>query len=196
MGTPRHFQTRRSWPELNGPWRFVATVVASALLSVFLQRVGPKAFRTLQWHWTSSASVRRPVLASLAPTRIVPAIEQYRRYFDEAMPLIRGDQGVRMIKVTVPAAALDAQRNGQHNSREVGYALHARGASFPALAVTRNALPFLESMRVTYIDLGKSDTLAEQIEAPLDGLLVARDYLIVPDVSGTNEKSFKFERSR
>jgi hypothetical protein len=140
--------------------------VASAALSVVFQEALPSAKASVaatveratalarQWAARRDAAPMDaiPREAAFVPNRSVPDIEQYERYFSEAMPLLRADASVTFLNVEVPAAALRHHSNGRTRKRQVPYALRARGSSFPALAVSRNAHAFLESMRLTFVD--------------------------------------------
>ena len=216
-GNHRHAERRhfRRWPALRarlaGPARFSATVLASAVLSVVLQEAWPSAktglvtviqtfaagTRTWTARWGNSPVQSIPREAAFVPNRSVPSIEQYERYYSEAMPLLRGDASVTLVALEAPAATLRHQSNGRIAKRRAPYALEARGKTFPAFAVSRNAEPFLESMRLTFIDPARlPPTVLQDIAAPIPGDRFAERFLVVPDVGGANAKHFSFQRRR
>lgn len=138
-----------------------------------------------------------PREAAFVPTRTVPGIEQYERYYSEAMELLRADASVTLLNVEVPAGALQFQSNGRTKARAAPYALRARSRSFPALAVSRNARPFLESMRLTFVDPKRLPAeVVDAVGTPVDRDRFVDRFLIVPDVAGEKAGLFSFQPSR
>jgi len=214
-----HYRRRARWAALRAclaaPTRFAAMVVCSAVLSVVMQEAMPsmkhhtlsmarsaKRLALNAWHYAPSmnfASLPYPAgtaprEAAFVPTRIMPGMEQYERYYSEAMPMLRADASVTLLSVEVPAAALQYQNNGRTKTRTASYALRARSRSFPAIAVSRNARAFLESMRLTFVDPKRlPSSLIENIGTPVDRDRFVENFLLVPDVTGERAGLFSFQ---
>ena len=113
----------------------------------------------------------------------------YSEYLGEVLRALRANPKVRMARMDLPQTVLTYQRNvATLEQGGSAYRLQARGKTIPVIAVSRNAKSFLEEMRVTYIDpeaLPKRNGFGLSESA-------AKQYLFIPDVSGTNMKKFAF----
>lgn len=185
-----------------GAARFVATVVCSALLAVWLDH----HYASLKRHALGVAGlvasskprrslpVRPMALASAAPIRRGSSLgDHYSRYFEEALPLLRAEKSVRMVKIEMPSAILGYQESTATRAEGAGFRLQATTSRVPLLAVSRAAKDFLSTMRITFIDpkTVPSDVLKSAVPLSGDSL---QGFLLVPDVSGDGAAKFTFSR--
>lgn len=120
----------------------------------------------------------------------------YSQYLDEVLRTLRANRSVRMAKMDLPRAVLGYQRNLASQEKGGGsLRLQARSRLIPVIAVSRNSKAYLEEMRVTYIDplTFPSSLLARETMTVSEATL--KQFLLIPDVSGTNARKFLFGKN-
>jgi hypothetical protein len=171
--------------------RFAATVVCSALLSVWIDHKVVSVRR----HWGLRESPDSPAqIQPYQPSRGGnPAGETevlYAKHLVEILRVLRADRSIRMIRLEVPSTVLNYQRGLA--SREDGSTMRLKGRTghVPIFAVSRSSKKYLEENLVTYIDpYALPHDLVEGLSLPFDHTQLSH-FLLVPDLSGTNASSF------
>jgi hypothetical protein len=199
------WQQHRVKENIRSTLRFLLTVAVSCVFTLWLEHrhpstvarilAAPSAVRkllSLQPQWSPEA-VPVHVAAPVTTARTRSLGDHYSRYLDEALPLLRSDADVRMVKIEVPSSVLDFQQSAATAGENALLRLHATSARIPAIAVSKNAREFLTAMRITFID----PTAVPKDRLPKLPILAAtwqNEYLLVPDPSGEQSKLFVFSR--
>ena len=196
--------------------KFALTVVASAVLSVWLGReldkpqshqfFGARHFLTSlkipTWSGvrfasdTMTARLGLPLPAKRGTGSLGSGslIDQYSRHFSDSLPKLRANARVKMVKLSFEPLLLKYQQNPPRQGADLK--LVSKAVRIPVLAVSRNAQELLEDLRIPYIDgqIASEDAL-DTAEPRLEEK-VLRGALLVPDVSGNQAKLFQLVPNR
>jgi hypothetical protein len=120
----------------------------------------------------------------------------YSQYLATILHTLRSDRKIRMAKLELPSAILSYQRN-LASTEKGGAAVHLspRTAVIPVIAISRESRPYLEEMRITYID---PERLPAQLVNPANTSVspeVLKRFILVPDLSGANSKKYVFGKN-
>ncbi len=181
--------------------RFGATVLCSALAAIWIEHQYPHWKRVWQAHTgarklLSFQNTRPPVSPQSlgTPPRSRNLGDHYSRYLEEALPLLRSDSSVRMVKMEMPGGILTYQQSVALRGEGSMVRLQATGSRIPVFAVSKSAKEFLSTMRITFID--PSSVPAEMLKGatPLGENTLKSGFLLVPDVSGSSARYFAFSK--
>jgi hypothetical protein len=184
---------------------FSATVVLSALLSLWLQHQ-MREFRVTN-HPVSRPS--EPVSEtqttpeeSLADTNspeppssfTVGKMEDlYRKHLEEILHTLRSHPAVRLVKMRLPKSLLNYQRNIASAEDGGTLRLSARAELIPMIAVSQGARRFLDQSLVTYVDPHTIPARMFSTAKLPFSLSALNNFLLIPDLSGPNAGYFTFE---
>ena len=181
--------------------RFTATVLFAAILSVWLQnhlsRLPSGAIAKSQ----EIPQVSSPQVSPIeeASTADAPEPQEdlngfYARYLEDVLKTLRADRKVRMVRLELPNVVLNYQRFLASQETESGLRLQGRAATIPFIAVSRGSKPFLDEMKVAYVD---PKVLPPRLIDPSSVVLsrsALQKYLLIPDLSGTGSLKYFFAR--
>ena len=144
----------------------------------------------------SETKTKAPQVTGTGEAWSVELGDFYSEYLDEVLKTLRANRSVRMAKMEFPNTILSYQRNlATQEKGGTSLRLQARGKSIPVIAVSRSSKSFLEEMRVTYIDpLTFPTHLISAGSLAVSGAAL-KQFLLIPDVSGTNARKFLFGKN-
>jgi len=176
--------------------RFSATVIASALLAIWLPHAW-RGFTTTVKRATRSTEgdENRLPSATRRPVPVGKIEDLYRKHLEEIFRSLDAHGSVTMVKVRLPVNLLRYQQNPA--TSEGGRALRLEGEAntIPFVAVSVTARKFLDQMLVTYVDPQKlpPQFIPDKL-LPFKSSLLSQ-FILVPDLSGDNAAYFSFDTS-
>jgi hypothetical protein len=179
--------------------RFGGTVLCTALATLWIERQYPHWKRS----WLAHTGARK--LLSYQPSRppVSPQSlgarpknlgDHYGRYLEEALPLLRQDTSVRMVKMEMPGSILEYQQSQALRGEGQMIRMGAATSRVPVLAVSKNAKEFLTTMRITFVD--PNDIPSDRFKGakPLAEKTLRDGFLLIPDVTGSGARNYNFAR--